>query len=251
MKLQHTLGGLEGLGPVDFEKRVFVEEWEKRIFGIHTALMGLSDSLREALPGYDLDASGTSFRTTWTWADLRKGAEAMNPFDYFKFRYYEKWLGGISGYCIEQGYLTEDELSAAIGQYRSAADAGLPDNAGEAIDDQVIRYLREGDSPRRGPATPRFQVGDTVVIANPPSGDHTRLPGFLRGHDGVVESVAEGNYTYFCSTGGDGLGEPVPVYIVRFEPAVLWGAMTEKLAGPVYAELYEPYLTTATPAEKV
>lgn len=251
MKLQHTLGGLEGLGPVDFEKRVFVEEWEKRIFGIHTALMGLSASLREALPGYDLDASGTSFRTTWTWADLRKGAEAMNPFDYFKFRYYEKWLGGISGYCIEQGYLTEDELSAAIGQYRSAADAGLPDNAGEAIDEQVIRYLREGDSPRRGPATPRFEVGDTVVIANPPSGDHTRLPGFLRGHDGVVESVAEGNYTYFCSTGGDGLGEPVPVYIVRFEPAVLWGAMTEKHAGPVYAELYEPYLTTATPVEKV
>ena len=58
MKLQHTLGGLEGLGPVDFEKRVFVEEWEKRIFGIHTALMGLSDSLRTALPGYELDSVG-------------------------------------------------------------------------------------------------------------------------------------------------------------------------------------------------
>ena len=56
MKLQHTLGGLEGLGPVDFEKRVFVEDWEKRIFGIHTALMGLSDSLRGALPGYELDS---------------------------------------------------------------------------------------------------------------------------------------------------------------------------------------------------
>ncbi len=249
MKLQHTLGGLEGLGPIDFEKRVFVEEWEKRIFGIHTALMGLSDSLRGALPGYDLDSAGTSFRTTWTWADLRKGAESMNPFDYFKFRYYEKWLGGISGYCIEQGYLTAEELDAAIGQYRSAADASLPENAGEAIDEQVIRYLREGDSPRRGPSTPRFDVGDTVVIANPPSGAHTRLPGFLRGHEGTVESVAEGNYTYFCSTGGDGLGEPVPVYIVRFDPAVLWGAMTEAQLSPVYAELYEPYLTTASHPE--
>lgn len=30
VKLQHHLGGLEGLGPVAFEKRVFVEEWEKR-----------------------------------------------------------------------------------------------------------------------------------------------------------------------------------------------------------------------------
>lgn len=250
MKLQHTLGGLEGLGPINFEKKVFVEDWEKRIFGIHTALMGLSDSLREAIPDYDLDASGTAFRTTWTWADLRKGAESMNPFDYFKFRYYEKWLGGISAYCVENGYLTGDEFAAAIERYRADAGASLPPDAAAAIDEQVIRYLREGDSPRRGPATPKFAVGETVLIANPPAGDHTRLPGYLRGHEGVVESVAEGNYTYFCSTGGDGLGEPVPVYIVRFDPVELWGATAEPHPSPVYAELYEPYLTPVPQAEK-
>jgi nitrile hydratase subunit beta len=34
MKLQHYLGGLEGLPePLTLEERVFVEEWEKRIFG--------------------------------------------------------------------------------------------------------------------------------------------------------------------------------------------------------------------------
>lgn len=42
MKLQHYLGGLEGLGPVSTETRVFVETWETRIFGIHTAMMALS-----------------------------------------------------------------------------------------------------------------------------------------------------------------------------------------------------------------
>ena len=42
MKLQHYLGGLEGLGPVTYEKRVFVEPWETRIFGIHVAMMALS-----------------------------------------------------------------------------------------------------------------------------------------------------------------------------------------------------------------
>src|ERR1700710_339452 len=46
MRLQHNLGGLENLGPIDYERRVFVEDWEKRIFGIHTAMMGLSSSLR-------------------------------------------------------------------------------------------------------------------------------------------------------------------------------------------------------------
>ena len=45
MKLQHYLGGLEGLGPVKVEKRVFVETWEKRIFGIHVAMMALSSQL--------------------------------------------------------------------------------------------------------------------------------------------------------------------------------------------------------------
>ena len=67
MKLQHHLGGLEGLTePIDFEKRVFVQDWERRIFGIHAAMMGLSDSLRGAVPDYDMDAVPTAFASTWT-----------------------------------------------------------------------------------------------------------------------------------------------------------------------------------------
>ena len=55
MKLQHYLGGLEGLPePLSLEKRVFVEEWEKRIFGIHVAMMGLSNHLGSALPEYPI-----------------------------------------------------------------------------------------------------------------------------------------------------------------------------------------------------
>jgi nitrile hydratase len=247
VKLQHYLGGLEGLQdrPIDFEKRVFVQDWEKRIFGIHAAMMGLSASLREALPGYDMDAVPSTFSTTWTWADLRKGAEAMNPFDYFQYRYYEKWLGGITAYCLEQGYITQEELDAASARYRGEPGAPLPAETDPAVDEQVIRYLREGDSPRRGPATPAFAVGDTVVVRNPPSSDHTRLPGYLRGHTGTVERVFEGNYAYFCSTGPDGLGEPTAVYIVRFDPAQLWGAVAEDTTSPLYAELYETYLAPA------
>lgn len=247
MKLQHRLGGLEGLGVIDYEKRVFVEEWEKRIFGIHAAMMGLSASLREALPGYDLDAAGSTFATTWTWADLRKGAEAMNPFDYFKFRYYEKWLGGITAYCVANGYVGADELARMTARFRGDPSAPLQASEVDSIDAQVIGYLRTGDSPRRGSATPRFEVGDSIVVANPPSTEHTRLPGYLRNHKGVISSIAEGEYLYFCSTGGDGLGEPVPVYVVRFEPEEIWGEMAESTSSPLYAELYEPYLTA--PAE--
>ena len=46
MRLQHYLGGLENLGPVNFfDKKVFMAEWEKRIFGIHTVMMAESAHL--------------------------------------------------------------------------------------------------------------------------------------------------------------------------------------------------------------
>jgi nitrile hydratase subunit beta len=256
MKLQHNLGGLEGLdtAPLGFEKRVFVEPWEKRIFGIHTAMMGLSSSLRNAVPGYDMDAVPTTFTTTWTWADLRKGAEAMNPLEYFRLRYYEKWLGGITAYLLENGYLTRDELDATAERYRrdpaaALPAAGKPGGDASAIDEQVLRYLREGDTPRRGPATPRFAVGDSVMVRNPPAAGHTRLPGYLRGHPGRIERVFEGNYAYFCSTGADGLGEPVPVYVVRFDSRDIWGEQAEPNAGPLYAEIYESYLAPGGEAD--
>jgi nitrile hydratase subunit beta len=57
-------------------------------------MMGLSNHLGSALPQYPIVEVPTTFMDEWTWAHLSTGAETMNPFDYFKFPYYEKWLGG-------------------------------------------------------------------------------------------------------------------------------------------------------------
>ncbi|MGE2835960.1 nitrile hydratase subunit beta [Mycobacterium sp. SMC-4] len=237
MKLQHHLGGLEGLPEsLTLEKRVFVEEWEKRIFGIHVAMMGLSNHLGSALPAYPIDEVPTEFRDEWTWASLRTGAEAMNPFDYFKFRYYEKWLGGISQFFVEQGYVSEEEITAAI-----TAPAAAPSGGDPAIDDQVMDYLRRGDSPRRDVAHPKFTVGQQVRIADTPAGAHTRLPGYLRSRVGTVTRVFEGDYAYFVHT-GDGIGDPMPIYIVEFTPEEIWGVRAEPGANTLYAELFEAYL---------
>ncbi|MFL6086715.1 MAG: nitrile hydratase subunit beta [Mycobacterium sp.] len=238
MKLQHYLGGLEGLPePLTLEKRVFVEEWEKRIFGIHVAMMGLSNHLGSALPAYPIDEVPTAFKDEWTWADLRTGAEAMNPFDYFKFRYYEKWLGGITQFFIDKGYVTEDELAARVAELPPAAEVA----AEPAIDTQVIAYLREGDSPRRDVAHPMFAVGSKVLVTNVPADVHSRLPGYLRGRVGTVERVFEGDYAYFFHT-GDGIGDPMPIYIVEFDPAEIWGPRAEDGPLTLYAELFEAYL---------
>ncbi|WP_370331026.1 nitrile hydratase subunit beta [Mycolicibacterium hippocampi] len=238
MKLQHYLGGLEGLPqPLSLEKRVFVEEWEKRIFGIHVAMMGLSNHLGSALPEYPIADVPTKFRDEWTWADLRTGAEGMNPFDYFKFRYYEKWLGGITQFFIDKGYVSEDEIQSRLGDAAlSSSEADVP-----AIDDQVIDYLRRGDSPRRDVAHPKFAVGQKVRITNVPAGAHTRLPGALRTKIGTVTRIFEGDYGYFVHT-GDGIGDPLPIYLVEFTPEELWGVRAEPGANTFYAELFEAYL---------
>jgi nitrile hydratase len=248
MKLQHRLGGIEGLGPVEFQKRVFVEPWEKRIFGIHVAMMGLSNHLGESLPKYPIGKVPTAFKSFWTWGHLRTGAEAMNPFDYFKFRYYEKWLGGISGFFTSEGYVSEADLDARTAVYLADGNvnaAPLPARPNEAIDNQVIKYLREGDSPKREiKAGPKFAVGAKVSVKDVPPEKHTRLPGHLRGKSGVISEVYAGAYTYFFPT-GDGIGTPMPCYAVAFKPEHIWGKALSDPNSTVYADLFEAYIDPA------
>jgi nitrile hydratase beta subunit len=246
MKLQHHLGGIENLGPVSVEKKVFVEDWEERIFGIHVAMMALSNHLDQSIPKYPIKQVPTKFKDFWTWGHLRKGAEGMQPFDYFRLRYYEKWLGGISGFFIEKGYVTEAELDAATASYLSSpkpTNFTPPSGGNPAIDTQVIRYLREGDSPKRELTTkPKFAVGSKVKVKDPIVVDHTRLPGHLRGKTGIVYLVYPDAYTYFFSTGPDGIGEPMPVYLVAFSPVDIWGAAKSDPNSTYYDDLFETYL---------
>ncbi len=245
MKLQHNLGGLEGLDPVNFEKQVFVEPWEKRIFGIHTAMMALSNHLDTALPEYDIDQVPTTFKSFWTWGHLRQGAEGMHPFEYFRLRYYEKWLGGISGFFVEEGYITQAELDARTAEFledSEKAEAPLPSGGDTAIDAQVLKYLQEGDSPLRPlPAPPKFKVGDQVRVKDVSPAAHSRLPGNLKGRVAEVVLVYEGAFTYFFPT-ADGIGTPMPVYSLAFKPEDLWDESLIDANSVYYNDIFEVYL---------
>ena len=237
MKMQHYLGGVEGLGPVTFEKRVFVEPWEKRIFGIHVAMMALSSQL-------PLPPTPSRFNTVWTWADLRKGAKSLNPMDYFKYRYYEKWLGGISGYFVEKGYITEAELEA-----RTAADPAAPRPprasraAMPAIDRRIVTYLVEGDSPKRDTAAkPALCRRRQSVRQEPADASSIRAcPAICATAPASSIRSIRATYSYLTSTGPDGIGRPMPVYCVRFDPEDIWKGNTEKNV-TIYADLFEAYL---------
>jgi len=243
MKLQHALGGLENLGPVNLEPKVFVQDWEKRIFGIHTVMMAESAHLSKALPRYPIDTLPTAFKENWTWASLRTGAEGMQPFEYFKYRYYEKWLMGISQFFVDKGYITADELASETARFRQAPEAALPDQPNTAIKDQIVDYLLRGDSGLRPlPHTPRFALGQAVTVADPPAADHTRLPGYLRHKQGTVAEVYAGAFEYFVSTGPDGLEGPMPVYRIAFDASDIWGASFSEPNTVIYADLFEVYL---------
>jgi len=235
MKIQHHLGGIEGLEPSSFEKRVFVQPWEERIFGIHVAMMGLSDHLEA------VKTVPTQFKSFWTWGHLRKGAEGLNPFDYFKYRYYEKWLGGISGFFVESGYLSKEELDSQTTVYLENLDVPLPSGGEPGLDEQVMEYLRVGVSPKCDVAIqPKFKMGDVVTVRNPPPVEHCKLPGYLRTQKGVVKEVYEGTYSYYFPT-GDGVGDPMPIYNVEFDSHDIWGNLTEPQTW-IYVQIFEAYL---------
>ena len=246
MKLQHHLGGIENLGPVKLETRVFVEPWEQRIFGIHTVMMAESAHLADALPVYAVKDLPTTFKSNWTWASLRTGAEDMQPFEYFKYRYYEKWLGGIAQFFVDAGYISAQELEEKSAFYRTRPDAALPDRRNAPLAAQIVAYLQQGDSGYHAPkGVPRFAAGDTVRVADPAAVDHTRLPGYLRNKTGTVDLVYPGDFSYFVSTGVDGIGQPMPVYRIAFAAADIWGPGKSEPNTTIYADLYEAYVQAA------
>jgi nitrile hydratase len=63
----------------------------------------------------------------------------------------------------------------------------------------------------------------------------------LRGREGTVERVFEGDYAYFCHT-GDGIGDPMPIYIVTFAADELFGERAEGGPLTINAELFEAYM---------
>ncbi len=241
MKIQHNIGGIENLDPVNFETRVFVEPWEERIFGIHTAMMALSNHLDNSIPDYKIDEVPTEFKSFWTWGHLRMGAEGMHPFEYFRLRYYEKWLGGISGFFVGEGYMTQAELDERTAAYLSGSEVQV-DKEASAIDEQIVKYLEKGDSPQRPlDSEPKFGVGDRVRIKNVASGEHTRLPGHIRGKVAEIVKVYDGAFTYFFPT-TDGLGEPMPVYSVAIKATDIWEETVTDSNMVYYNDIFEVYI---------
>ena len=235
MKVQHYIGGIEGLGPVTFEKRVFVEPWEKRIFGIHVAMMALSSQL-------PLAATPSKFKTVWTWADLRKGAELLNPLDYFKYRYYEKWLGGISGGFMKTGTSPRRNWKKRTQQVLTNRAAAQKSGGDPAIDKRLRPIWSKATFQSATPISSRSSRRARRSLSRTRRRSSIRVcPASCVIEPALSIRFIQEPIMYLTSTGPDGVGPAMPVYCVRFDPEDIWKGNTDKNV-IFYADLFEAYV---------
>lgn len=214
----HDLGGTDGFGPIDPEPNepVFHAEWERRAFAL-TVAMGFSGA-------WNIDMS-------------RHARERMDPVDYLRSGYYEKWLHGLETLLVERGLITAEELATG----RPGAQ-GRPARVLKAAD--VADTLRKGDSARvAADVAPKFKPGDRVVVRNLNPRGHVRAPRYVRCKQGVI--ARDHGVFIFPDTHAAGLGEkPQHVYSVRFAGREVWGPDAPANEA-ICVDLWDDYLDPA------
>jgi nitrile hydratase beta subunit len=199
----HDVGGTDGLGPVGHtpEEPLFDNAWERAVFAMSFPVMAAA---------VNLDT-------------FRHAIEQMHPVDYLSTPYYAHWLHAMERGLVESGVLTEEELQARVQLYTDDPSAPMPERSDPEAAEGIVGFLRSGASARREvDAAPAFAPGDRVLVRNLHPKGHTRLAGYLRGKQGVIEA-AHGAFI-FPDTNAHGLGEqPQHVYTVRFDFTEVWG----------------------------
>jgi nitrile hydratase subunit beta len=215
------MGGTPGWGPVHPPRRdepVFEEPWQGRAFAL--GLLSIQVS------GQNVDA-------------FRHATERLDRVAYLNDGYYGRWLSTAELVLTDSAILAPTAINARARNLR-----GEHVEEPQAPEPSRPHYAPAGPgSLRTVDAEPAFRAGERARARNMSPPGHTRLPGYVRGHTGVVESIQPA--AVLPDTNAHFLGEnPQHVYSVRFDSRELWGAD----AGPfaVTAELYESYLEAAS-----
>lgn len=217
------MGGTPGWGPAHPPRRdepVFEEPWQGRAFAL--AIL----SSRVACGGINTDA-------------FRHALERLDRAAYLDDGYYGRWLNAGELMLTERSILAPGAIEARARNLRGE-HVGEPPITEPARPDYAP--AAEG-SLRTVDTAPAFAVGERVRAKNISPSGHTRLPGYIRGHIGLVELIQPA--AVLPDTNAHFLGEnPQRVYSVRFDSRELWGAGAEPFA--LTAELYESYLETTS-----
>jgi len=215
----HDMGGMHGMGPIEYERDepVFHARWEARALALMLA-MG-------AWRKWNIDAS-------------RHSRELIPPADYLRMSYYEKWIEGLVELSIKAGLITRAEIESGR-PAPGSAKATPPLTAAKV----ASTLSKGGPSSRDVAVAPRFQVGQRVRARNIHPAGHTRLPRYARGKVGAIDR--DHGVHVFPDTNAHFLGEkPQHVYSVRFAARELWGEQASP-RDAVYIDLWDDHLDPA------
>jgi nitrile hydratase subunit beta len=214
----HDLGGREGFGPIrdKDDNQAFHAEWATRAFGMAQS-----------------SAGGAGWSIDW----FRHCRELIVPTDYLTRPYLDQWVTILAAQMVDEGYLTLDEIKTGTAAF--VPQPGYPPETAEASRAFVANpksYALEVGSP------PRFAPGDAVRAVMTARSGHTRLPGYVRAHTGVIHAHHGGHILPDASTQGEKRAEHL--YTVSFVAARLWPEV--KFAEDrVFVDLWESYLEPA------
>lgn len=224
----HDMGGMQGAGAVvpEQDEPVFHEQWERLVFAIETA---------------------TSCQGFYNSDEFRYAIESLPWRQYLESSYYERWLAAIETLLSEKGVISAEELKARVEQVKehngTLATSPAPAEPGQ-LAGRLAKIVREGASKRRETGhAPRFKPGDAVTARNINPVGHTRLPRYIRGKRGTIQSL-HGAFS-FPDTNARRQGKnPRPVYTVKFAAREVWGEEAAA-SDSVCVDLWESYLEPA------
>jgi nitrile hydratase beta subunit len=215
----HDMGGMRGMGPIQYEKNepVFHELWESRAFALQVAM---------------------AFWEKWPIDASRHQRELIPSAEYLRMSYYEKWIAGLGELLVKSGLVTAAELES--GAPAPGSPKAIPPLTAEKVPPLIAQG---GPASRDIPVVARFQKGQQVRTRNIHPVGHTRLPRYVRSKLGTIDR--DRGVFVFPDTNAHFLGEkPQHVYSVRFAMCELWGEQ----AAPhdaVYLDLWDDYLEPA------
>ncbi len=212
------MGGMHGFGAVvtPGSDAVSHEEWELRVFALST-LVGT-----ERLGA----GSGRAIR------------EEMEPAEYLRAGYYERWLWSTEQRLLRNGTMGKGEVDAWIERLRAGESVPRredPDAAARSLE------ATSAAAPLAAAPDARFGPGDAVRVRRMRPAGHTRCPRYARGATGIVEAVR--GLDAFPDI-GPYAGPDEPVYAVALSSDDLFGPSPEG-RWTVLLDLFDSYLEPA------
>jgi len=211
----HDMGGLQGMGPVQYEKDepVFHARWEGRIWAMNRA---------------------TAWRK-WNLDAFRYSIETLPAVDYLRMSYYERWGASLEARLVKYGLVTREEMESG-----KAAPGSTKATPALTLETSSL-WLNRGIASSKDPGVPPlFEVGQRVRARNINPIGHTRLPRYARGKTGVV--TRDHGVYIFPDTNAHFHGEKRQhVYSVQFSARELWGESVSP-RDSVHIDMWDDYL---------